>query len=146
MCDFYDRDSHNVVWRSEGEEVFELIWKMTGLTLAADDCSLVFRLIVMASEAIGDGALPQSGPFRIVGKPGLVVGGNVPPRNHDGIAFDRTIMHHAGMARRAALALAAFRKGLHMLPMAHDQSDFLDRRRQISNGDLRHPKNIAMTT
>ena len=60
MCDFYDRDSHNVVWRSEGEEVFELIWKMTGLTLAADDCPLVFRLIVMASEAIGDGALPQS--------------------------------------------------------------------------------------
>ena len=33
-----------------------------------------------------------------------------------------------------------------MFTMAHNETDFVDRRRQIAQGDFGHTKNVSMTT
>lgn len=82
----------------------------------------------------------------MVGMPRLVVSRKVPARHDNRITFDRLFMHDPGMARRTALPLAAPRKRLDMFTMAHDETDIVDRGRQIARGDLGHTMNVSMPT
>jgi hypothetical protein len=70
----------------------------------------------------------------------------MPPWNHNWISFDGLIVHHAGMTCGAPFAFAPLGESLHMLAMAHDQSDILDGRWQIPHGDFRDPQNVPVTT
>ena len=74
----------------------------------------------------------------MVGVPWLTVSRKMPTRYDNRIALDRLFMDDGGMARRTTLPLAALRECLDMLTMAHDETDFIDRRGQISRGDLGH--------
>ena len=82
----------------------------------------------------------------MIGVPRFIVSRKVPARHDDRIAFDRLFMHDPGMARCTPLPLAALRKRLDMFTVAHDKTDFVDRRRQITRGHLGQTKNISMTT
>ena len=82
----------------------------------------------------------------MVGIPWFIVSRKVPPWHDDRIAFDRLFMHDPGMARRTTLPPAALCKRIDMFTMAHDETDVVDRWRQIARGDLGHAKNVPVTT
>src|SRR5581483_1806845 len=117
---------------------------MAGLTLLAQDLPLVLGLAVMAAEAVRQGGLPQLGSLRIV-RERLAVEGHVPPRDDDRVALDRLVVHYARVAGRAAFALSTLGESLHVLAMAHDQANILDRRRQVPDRDFRDAEDGPVT-
>src|SRR6266545_2434050 len=103
--------------------VLDLVRQMTRLALFAEDFALVLGLAIMTAKAVRRAFFPQDTVLWMIGIERLAVHRDMAAWQHDGIALDRRLVHHARMARGAALSLSALPERVHMFPVAHDQSD-----------------------
>ena len=117
---------------------------MARLATFAENLIFVLRLPIMAAEAVGHRGAAKPCPLRMVGIIGMTIFRHVASRHDDGVAFDRLLVHDARMAGRTSFPFAPRGKRRHVLSMAHDQADILQRRRQVTRRDLGHAQDGLM--
>ena len=116
----------------ERQKFFDLVRKMARLALPIEHCASILGLSIVAAETVREPSGAQTRPVRMFRIPGLAIRRDMAARNHDRIAFNRRLMHHARVAGGTTLSLASHRECRHMFAVAHDQTHVFDGGWQIA--------------
>src|SRR5438093_9892382 len=117
---------------------------MAGLAPFVEHLPLVRGFAIVTSEAIRQSRRTELRPFRMIRIVVFAVLGHMPAWEDDWVALDRLLVDDPRVTGGAALPFCPLGERLDVLPMAHDQPDFLHGWRQVTDGDFRHVQDAAV--